>query len=272
MEVFQNPKAGSSIGSTQHTHVTRASLADWPIFCLEQQSQEVGGRCTADGRRFAGGTTIDVVQVGAKDDAVVVRVCTTEPACAAVVHLLHAIRLDAYAAFGARCVDFVCLVYVDDRGDGGGNGSEPVEVAAEAESEGHPQHEDHTGFVIVFIPISTVEKRDGVAFNTATDEGHVDYSLPYRGLDGASCKGSLLCETAEATALACDGAAMLARLYDFAAMPGLRKVLAETLAREAGFVDGAVGAVADRPPVDLAVTEARDVKPPVFPIASAAGC
>lgn len=212
--VGQNPRAASSIGATQHTQLSTASVGKWPLFRLRAPLVAAGD---SDGRTrhrhaLGGGirAQVELVQVGRQEDAVLLRLELGAVEWArhwAVLQLLHGARQELMTAFGGRAVDFNLL------------------AAAQL-----PQ----TGAVVVLAPLAMVEpaREDrNVWVNPDTGERSDAFGLPVQTVDFSQGRGNWMLRDGALWAAAVErGRDLLGGLYDFARKPGARALLALYLA------------------------------------------
>jgi len=102
----QNPIVASSIGKSQHTQVSKASVEDFPLM-KQQQSPRWCSKLDA---------FVDIVQVGKDKDAFFVCVRTRTPNSKPVLDFLVQLRLEYLRSFG-RAVDFNCTCHASVTGE-----------------------------------------------------------------------------------------------------------------------------------------------------------
>mmetsp|Transcript_28719 Transcript_28719/g.72210 ORF Transcript_28719/g.72210 Transcript_28719/m.72210 type:complete len:754 (+) Transcript_28719:55-2316(+) len=193
-EVAQNPKAGSSIGATQHTQIARSHVKEWPLYSLSHapvQCQEVGG-------------LVDLVQVGDHADAFFLKITFPHSQHAAVCKLLKAVRCHILSSVSAVNVDFNVLCTSNGTG----------------------------ALVLIFTPIANISKDKGVGKNPFTGEVSSQYGLPVPAMDSGSGRGSIMCTSEEEWAAGLKGAVMLEGLYNLTRVPNAFKLTYECLQKE----------------------------------------
>jgi len=211
--VGQNPRAASSIGATQHTQMSTASAGKWPVLRLRAP----GGAGSRKWYTLAQGVEaqIELVQVGNKEDTVMMRVQTYKRAHAAhpvIVKLLHKAREELLLFYGGREIDF------------------NIFAAANVHAP---------GAVITFCPVNNVgpsPEDKCVWVNPDTKERSDELGLPVQTVDFSQGKGNWMVWGSDAWAQSISGGRdLLAILYDFARKPGMRDFLASYLKKS---IDG----------------------------------
>jgi hypothetical protein len=192
-DVAQNTKAASSIGATQHTQVMRCDngVADFPLMG-EQRAPVWHAFLEA---------SVDVVQVGSKEDAFFLSVVSREPHTAALLQFYQDVRYKLLLKFGGQEVDFHVGCYPRTDGD----------------------------FAVVIAPVAVMERRDGGYVNPDTGEAAADYNLPCETVDASQGKGNMMVWGDEKWNLGLKGREVLVRLYDFNRKIGARQVVDRAL-------------------------------------------
>ncbi|CAJ1332521.1 unnamed protein product [Effrenium voratum] len=188
----QNPIVASSIGNTQHTQISKASVEEFPLM-MQQQSPRWCGRLAA---------FLDIVQVGTSEDAFFVSAHTQQPDSKPLLEFFIQLRLDYMKAFG-RSVDFNCTCHASTRG----------------------------GFYVTLAPVACMRKIKVAAgqgclgsdmdyLNPDSGDTVTKLGLPVATVDCSQGKGNVLCVTRELWERCLEGRALLSRLYDFNRKPG----------------------------------------------------
>ncbi|KAI9022474.1 hypothetical protein DFJ74DRAFT_92200 [Hyaloraphidium curvatum] len=226
LNVGQNPKIGSSIGATLHTHVTAGSVLSFPVYCLINRP----AFCPAVDAE------VDLVQVGSSEDAFFVKLhvaAESDPVTCGAVGFLISLRRKLVAV-GGREVDFVCRAL-------------PSPVRG--------------GLYMILIVLGDLreDKALGACVNNQTGENTLSPEFPVTNFDLSISGGGILgklrgrravpkifltfpapVKAAERWEAALEGRPALDRLYDFMRFPGARKIVAEAC-REVGYTDPANG-------------------------------
>jgi hypothetical protein len=212
VEVGQNPKVGSSIKQTQHTQMSKGSLASHPLLRTS----------SATGPRYSEylGATIDFVDVGPLDASPELRgffmkVQTTRPTAPYLVGFLVGLRLHLLNQFGgSEHMDFFCNAMSD--GDG--------------------------GFVIVFAPLPQLEKLDdkppdfAMWANPLTGESTESAGLQEGRIDFGKGVGHFLCAKPELREqLMNGGEETLRRIWAFNRVPGAQTAVERYVAERGIF-------------------------------------
>jgi hypothetical protein len=203
----QNPRVGSSIGATLHTHVVLGSAAEFPVFCLRN--------CPVWCEKV--GAEVDVIQVSDDEDAFYVRLWIgpdADPAACGAVGFLIELRRKMVSVAG-RKVDFVARALPD-----------PV----------------RGGLILVLVPIGDLweDKATGGCVNKLTGETTVDILFPVPNFDLAISGGAMLIKKPERWVAALQGRPAVERVYSWARYSGARNILAAAL-EDAGYVDSRNG-------------------------------
>ncbi|CAK9015205.1 Hypothetical protein SCF082_LOCUS12652 [Durusdinium trenchii] len=188
----QNPIIASSIGKTQHTQVSKASVEDFPLM-MQQQSPRWCEKLAA---------YIDIVQVGTSQDAFFVSARTRRPDAQPLLEFFVQLRLEYLKAFG-RAVDFNCTCHASEAGE----------------------------YYLNLAPLACMQKIKvpqgcgclGLDFdflNPESGETVTKIGLPVATVDSAQGKGNLLAASAEYWRNCLEGKPLLTRLYDFNRKPG----------------------------------------------------
>lgn len=222
--VGQNPRAASSIGATQHTQMSTACVGKWRFLQLRAPAPPTGRRTyeLAEGVR----ARVELVQVGAEEDSVTLRVETDlleHAAHPAVAKLLQDARAELMNAFGGRGVDF------------------NVFAAARARAP---------GAVVTFTPLSNVKPTPADKYvwqNLDTGATSDKLGLPVQTTDFSQGKGNWMVFGQDAWRQSLEeGRSIFRVLYDFTRKPGARGVLVTYLSRcVEGWVDTPGDAVLD---------------------------
>eukprot|EP00163_Fabomonas_tropica_P023293 TRINITY_DN40588_c0_g1_i1.p2 TRINITY_DN40588_c0_g1~~TRINITY_DN40588_c0_g1_i1.p2 ORF type:complete len:762 (+),score=128.68 TRINITY_DN40588_c0_g1_i1:2408-4693(+) len=201
-EVGQNPKDSSSIGMTQHTHISNSTLAEWPLYHQEQNPMwvpEIGG-------------SVDIVQVGSYFDSFFVKITTRKPNHPAIKSLLVDLRHALLSKF-KRGIDF--------------------NVAAFPKADGY--------FSVIFTPLVMVERVPDAPYdrcNPDTGERASQFNLPCGSLDVSSGKGCLhILDPNQQEYAAQHGHEVMKSLYDFCRKQGARAVVRKFLLDRCAYCD-----------------------------------
>lgn len=203
LNVGQNPKIGSSIGATLHTHLVQGSVQDYPIYALVNKPvwcPKVGAE-------------VDVIQVGATEDAFYIKFwidSDANPAMCGAVRFLMDVRAKMVLVAG-RKTDFVARALPDAvRG----------------------------GLVMVLVVLGDLweDKNLGASENKFTGEWTTDKKYPVINFDLSISGGGLLVKKEDRWAAAMEGRPALERLYDWARYPGARDIV-DTVLKQAGYED-----------------------------------
>ncbi len=200
-DVGQNPQIGSSIGATQHTQITRASLSNHQVYLLKHRPQW----CEL-------GFYVDIVQVGEQEDAFFVKLTMSNAYHEPAIRLLQQLRIGLMREFGGHSVDFNVKGLADTAG----------------------------GFVITFGVITQLQIIErSVSLNPDTKIKSSDVPLPQCCTDTLAAAGGFLISDHRKMELArIEGRRCLVTLYDFTRKPGARRFVRRFLLANCGFIDG----------------------------------
>jgi len=188
----QNPIIASSIGKTQHTQVSKASVEDFPLM-MQQQSPRWSAKLEA---------FVDIVQVGKEKDAFFVSARTRQPDAKPILDFFVQLRLEYLKVFG-RAVDFNCTCHASVEGQ----------------------------FHVILAPVACMRKikvPDGEGclgsdfdfLNPDSGETVTKSGLPVATVDSSQGKGNLMAVSAAYWESCLEGRSLLTRLYDFNRKPG----------------------------------------------------
>ncbi|CAL1137252.1 unnamed protein product [Cladocopium goreaui] len=183
----QNPIVASSIGKSQHTQVSKASVEDFPLM-KQQQSPRWCSKLDA---------FVDIVQVGKDKDAFFVCVRTRTPNSKPVLDFLVQLRLEYLRSFG-RAVDFNCTCHPSVSGEYYLN----LAPVARMQRIKVPHGQGCLGLDFDFL-------------NPDLGEKVTNLGLPVAFVDSSHGKGNMLAASAKLWASCLEGKPLLTRLYDF---------------------------------------------------------
>ena len=198
----QNPIIASSIGKSQHTQVSKASVEDFPL--MMQQAPRWSAKLEA---------FVDIVQVGKDKDAFFVSARTRKPDAKPVLDFFVQLRLEYLKVFG-RGVDFNCTCHSSVNGEYYLNLA-PVTCMRKIQV---PSGQGCMGLDFDFL-------------NPDLGDTMTKLGLPVATVDYSHGKGNMLAACPAYWTSCLQGRSLLTQLYDFNRKPGALPI-AEQMIKE----------------------------------------